>query len=83
MPYFYFWSLILDRLSSASLILQKIFSRSSFYEIAGFSIFASGSRLDVTITSDTIWSYHIQLWTTYVDASLVLGDILVGPGFHL
>ena len=40
--------------TGASLILEKLFSRSSFYDITYFSIFASGSRLDPTITSVNI-----------------------------
>ena len=39
----------------ASLILEKLFSRSSFYDIACFSILASGPHLDVTITSENIF----------------------------
>ena len=39
----------------ASLILKKIFSRSSFYDIACFSIFASGPHLDANITSENIF----------------------------
>ena len=40
---------------SASLILQKLFSRFSFYGIVCFSILASGPHLDVTITSENIF----------------------------
>ena len=35
----------------ASLILEKISSRSIFYDIACFSIVANGPHLDATITS--------------------------------
>ena len=38
-----------------SLILEKLFSMSSFYGIACFSVFASGPNLDTTITSDNIF----------------------------
>ena len=38
----------------ASLILDKLFSRSSFYDMACFSIFASGPHLDPTTTSKKI-----------------------------
>ena len=36
--------------TGASLISEKLFSRSSFYDIACFSILASRSHLDATIT---------------------------------
>ena len=39
-----------------SLILEKHFSKSSFYDIAYFSILASGPHLDATITSEYILS---------------------------
>ena len=35
----------------ASLILEEHFNRSSFYDIACFSILASGPHLDATITT--------------------------------
>ena len=38
----------------ASLILEKLFSRSSFYYIDCFSILATGPHLDATITSGNI-----------------------------
>ena len=38
----------------ASVILENLFSRSSFYDIVCFSILASGPRLDATITSGNI-----------------------------
>ena len=38
----------------ASLILEKLFSRSNFYEIAYFSILASGPHLEPTITSENV-----------------------------
>ena len=38
----------------ASLILEKIFSRSSFYGIDCFLILAGGPHLDATITSENI-----------------------------
>ena len=39
----------------ASLILQKLFSRSSFYDIACFSILTSGRQFDSTIKSENIF----------------------------
>ena len=38
-----------------SLILEKIFSKSSFYNIACFLILANGPHLDATITSGNIF----------------------------
>ena len=38
----------------ASLILEKLFSRSSFYDIDCFSILASGPHLDATIISENV-----------------------------
>ena len=38
-----------------SLILEKLFSRSSFHDIACFSILASGPHLDATVTSENIF----------------------------
>ena len=38
-----------------SLILEKPFSRSSFHDIADFSILASGPHLDATVTSENIF----------------------------
>ena len=40
--------------TSASLILEKLFHRSSFYDIACFSILASEPHLDPTIISENI-----------------------------
>ena len=40
--------------TGASLILEKFFSRSNFYDIACNSILASGPRLDAAITSENI-----------------------------
>ena len=43
------------------LVLQKLFSRSSFYDITCFSIHASAPHLDATITSEYIfWSSSID-----------------------
>ena len=39
----------------ASLILEKLFSRPIFYEIACFSILAIGPHLGPTITSESIY----------------------------
>ena len=41
--------------TGASLILEKLFSRSSFYDIACFSILANGPHLDATIISEYIF----------------------------
>ena len=57
-----------------SLILEKLSSRSSFYEIACFSILASGPHLDANITSENIFRSYLQLRTTYMNASLVFKD---------
>ena len=38
----------------ASLILETFFSRSSFYDMACFSIFTSGPHLDPIATSENI-----------------------------
>ena len=40
--------------TSVSLILEELFSRFSFYDIACFSILASGPLLDVTMISENI-----------------------------
>ena len=40
--------------TGASLILEKLFSRNSFNDIASFSIIASGPHLDATVTSENI-----------------------------
>ena len=39
----------------SSLILKKLFSRSSFYDTACFSILVNGSHLDATFTSENIF----------------------------
>ena len=41
--------------TGASLILEKVCRRSSFYDIACFSILANGPNLGATITSDNIF----------------------------
>ena len=38
--------------TGTSLVLEKLFSRYSFYDIACFSVLASGLHLDATITLD-------------------------------
>ena len=64
----------------ASGILEKLFRSSSFYDIACFSILASGSHLDATITSENIFrSSSINAITfncrsLIMDASLVLEE---------
>ena len=58
-----------------SLILNKLFSRSSFYGIACFSILASGPHLDATISSEKILressndAIIFKFCTTYMDGS--------------
>ena len=39
----------------ASFILEKFFSKSSFYDIACFSILGSGPKLDAAIASENIF----------------------------
>ena len=39
----------------ASFILEKLFSKSSFYDIACFSILGSGPKLDAAIASENIF----------------------------
>ena len=64
----------------ASLILEKFFSRSSFYDIASFSTRASGPHLDATITSENISrssSFHAIIFNRgplQMDTSHVLED---------
>ena len=41
----------MNHLDGASLILEKLFSRSSFYDITCSSVLASGPHLDAPITS--------------------------------
>ena len=72
-----------------SLILEKLFSRSSFYHIACFSVIASGLHLDATNTSE------IFLRKASIDAImfncgpciwmllLFWRTFSVGPVFHL
>ena len=73
----------------ASLILKKIFSRSSFYDIACVSIFASGPHLDANVTSENIFrsssidgiifSCGLFIWMLL----LFCRTFSVGPGFRL
>ena len=44
----------------ASLILEKLFSRSSLYNIAYFSILTCGMHVDATVTSVTFGSSNID-----------------------
>ena len=66
----------------APLILEALFSRSSFYDIPCFSILASGPHLDATITSENIFrssSIDAIIFNSgplIMDASLVLEDFL-------
>ena len=73
----------------ASLILEKLFSRSSFYNIAFFSILASGPHFNTIITSENIFRSSSIDAITFIcgplimDASLVTEIFSVGPGFRL
>ena len=61
----------------ASFILEKLFSRSSFYDIPCFSILASGPHLDATIKRilSTLRRASIDVMIfNLMDASLVLED---------
>ena len=58
--------------TGASLILEKIFSRSSFYDMTCFSIFASGPHLDPTTTSENI------LRRSSIEAITLIVDHLFG-----
>ena len=64
--------------TGASLILEKLFGRSGFYEIACFSILASVPRLDAPITSANILrrSSIDNVVDHVYDASLVLKDFV-------
>ena len=63
-----------------SLILLKIFSRSSFYDMAYFSIFASRPHLDATVTLDNIFrsssldAIISNCGPLIMDASLILEE---------
>ena len=59
----------------ASLILKKLFSRSSFYNIACFSIIASGPHLDATIASENIFKSSSINAIVFNCASLVLENL--------
>ena len=73
----------------ASLILEKLFSRSSFYDIPCFSILASGTHLHATITSKNIFRSSSIGAIIFSCGSLILMLLLfqrtlpVGPGFCL
>ena len=64
----------------ASLILEKLFSKSNFYDIACFSILASGRPLDATMTSENIFRSSgidvlvFNFGLLIMDASLVSED---------
>ena len=64
----------------ASLTLEKLFSRSSFYDILCFSIFAIGPHFDATITPENVAR---RCGPLIMGASLVLETFLVGPEFRL
>ena len=67
--------------TAASLILENFFSRSSFYDIACFSIVAIRSHFDATITSENIFrsssidAIKFNCGPFIVDASLVSEDV--------
>ena len=71
--------------TGASLILEKLFSRPSFYNIACFSIIAGGPHFDATITSDnTLRRSSIDtIIFTLMDASLVLEDFFSTSGIPI
>ena len=66
--------------TGASLILEKLFIRPSLYDIACFSILASGPHLDATITSEntfrssSIDAIIVNCGPLIMDASLVSKD---------
>ena len=66
--------------TGASLILEKLVSRSNFYDIACFSIHASGPHLDASVTSDNFFrnssidAIIFSCRPLIMDASLVLED---------
>ena len=63
--------------TGASLILEKLFSRSSSYEIACFSILASGPHLDATITSQNIFTSSSIDAITFNSGPLIMDVSLV------
>ena len=64
-----------------SLILEKLFSRPNFFDIACSSILASRARLDATITSENILRRPSidNVVDHLCDASLVLEDFSSRP----
>ena len=50
----------------ASLILEKLFSRSSFYDMVCFSILASGPHSDATITSSVDTGGKLNAHKTFI-----------------
>ena len=66
--------------TGASLILEQVFNSSSFYNIACFSILASGSHFDATISSGNILRSFsnsdiiFNCGPLVMEASLVLAD---------
>ena len=68
--------------TGASVILEKLFSRSSFYDIAYFSVLISEPHLDATITLENIFKSSsidaliFNCGQLIMDASLVLEDFL-------
>ena len=72
--------------TGASLISEKLFSRSSFYDIACFSILAFEPHLDATVTSENFFRRSIVDAIAFncepltMDASLVLEDFFGSSG---
>ena len=68
--------------TGASLILENLVTKSSFYDIACFLIHASGSHLDATITSDNIFrnfsidAIIFNCGLLIMDTSIVLEEFL-------
>ena len=65
----------------ASLILKKLFSGTSFYDIACFSILASGPHLDSAITSENIFRSSCTDAIIFNCGPLVMNISLVLDGF--
>ena len=60
---------------NTSLVLEKLFSRSSFYDIACFSILTSGPQVSVAIFSEGLLLMLLLLIVDpFVDVSHVLED---------
>ena len=71
----------MDYYTGASPILEKLFSRSSFYDITCFSIFSSGPHLNATITSDNIFRKSSMYAIAFNCEPLIVEDLLVLEDF--